>query len=192
MWSWCRKGAGAQAGTLAVPCLPDGETNVVRPVYFDGPAMSHTEELYYRQLLFRTRLLGDRLYTPSHFWIQQQNSGLWRIGLTKFASRMLGDVVEIGFDCEPGATVRLGDTIGWFEGFKARTDLFSVAQGVFEGRNPLLVDRIAAVDDDRYRRGWLYEVRGEAEPNAMDMHAYAALLDETIARMRRSREEPAE
>lgn len=154
--------------------------------------MPGIEELYYRQLLFRTRLLGDRLYTASHFWLQEQDPGLWRIGLTKFASRMLGEVVEIGFDCKEGDTVRIGDSIGWFEGFKARSDLFSVAGGVFAGSNPLLVDRIAVIDDDRYRRGWLYEVRGEPEPNALDMHGYAALLDQTIARMRQSQQEPDE
>ena len=154
--------------------------------------MADTEELLYRRILFRTRLLGDRLYTPSHFWIQQQDVNVWRIGLTKFASRMLGDVVEIGFDVKPGERVQIGDSIGWFEGFKARSDLFSVADGAFLGSNPLLVDRIAVVDDDRYRRGWLYEVRGTPEPNAMDMHAYAALLDDTIDRLRYSQRESAE
>ena len=154
--------------------------------------MADIDELYYRRLLFRTRLLGDRLYTPSHFWMQQQPDGLWRVGLTKFASRMLGDVVEIGFVRQAGEPVAIGDGIGWFEGFKAMSDLYSVASGVFAGTNPLLVDRIAVIDDDRYRRGWLYEVKGEAEPNAMDMHAYAALLDETIDRMRHSQPEPAE
>lgn len=154
--------------------------------------MVDTEELLYRRILFRTKLLSDRLYTPSHFWIQQQGTDVWRIGLTKFASRMLGDVVEIGFDVKQGERVQIGDSIGWFEGFKARSDLFSVGDGVFLGSNPLLVDRIAVVDDDRYRRGWLYEVRGTPEPNAMDMHAYAALLDDAIDRMRYSQRETAE
>jgi glycine cleavage system H protein len=150
------------------------------------------EELLYRRILFRTKLLGDRLYTASHFWIQQQDADVWRIGLTKFASRMLGEVVEIGFDVKAGEAVQIGDSIGWFEGFKARSDLFSIAGGVFVGSNPLLVDRIAVVDDDRYRRGWLYEVKGAPEPNAMDMHAYAGWLDDTIDRLRRSQREATE
>lgn len=154
--------------------------------------MADTEELYYRRILFRTRLLGDRVYTPSHFWLQQQDSGVWRVGLTKFASRMLGDIVEIAFEVTDGHRVEIGDSIGWFEGFKARSDLFSVVEGAFLGSNPLLVDRIAVVDDDRYRRGWLYEVRGAPEPDSMDMHRYAALLDETIDRMRASQREPTE
>ena len=154
--------------------------------------MSDADELYYRRLLFRTKLLGDRLYTPSHFWIQQQASDVWRVGLTKFASRMLGDVVEIGFDQQEGDSVEIGDSIGWFEGFKARSDLYSVAAGIFLGSNPLLIDRIAVIDDDRYRRGWLYEIRGTPDPNALDMHRYAALLDATIDRMRQSRQESTE
>ena len=154
--------------------------------------MADIDELFYRRLMFRTRLLGDRLYTASHFWVQQQANGLWRVGLTKFASRMLGDVVEIGFVRQAGEPVEIGESIGWFEGFKAMSDLYSVATGVFAGTNPLLIDRIAVIDDDRYRRGWLYEVEGHAEPDAMDMHAYAALLDDTIDRMRHSQREASE
>lgn len=154
--------------------------------------MAPTEELYYRRLLFRTRLLNDRLYTASHYWIQQQESGVWRVGFTKFASRMLGEVVDIAFDRAEGDSVQIGDSIGSFEGFKARSDLYAVIGGTFLGGNPLLVDRITVVDDDRYRRGWLYEVRGVPEPNAMDMHAYAALLDETIDRLRQSQREMVE
>lgn len=154
--------------------------------------MSGSDELLYRRLLFRTRLLGDRLYTASHFWVQRQEDVRWRVGLTKFASRMLGDVVEIAFECNPGDTVHVGDAIGWFEGFKARSDLYSVVDGVFRESNPLLVDRIAVVDDDRYRRGWLYEVEGSVEPGVMDMHAYAALLDQTIDRMRATHRETGE
>lgn len=146
-------------------------------------------ELFYRRLLFRTRLLGDRLYTPSHFWIQEQQPGVWRIGLTKFAARMLGEVVDIGFDVQPGSAVGIGEPIGWFEGFKARSDVYAVAGGEFAGANPLLADRLALVDDDRYGRGWLYEVRGTREPDAVDMHGYAQLLDATIDRMRASQEE---
>lgn len=150
------------------------------------------EELYYRRLLFRTRLLGDRRYTASHFWVQEQDRGVWRVGLTKFASRMLGEVVDIGFDVPPGSPIAVGDTIGWFEGFKARSDLYSVVGGAFLGSNPILKDRIGLVDDDRYRRGWLYEVRGTPDAMSLDLHAYAALLDETIDRMRQSQRESME
>jgi glycine cleavage system H protein len=154
--------------------------------------MADIPELYYRRSLFRTRLLRDRLYTASHFWLKEEEPGVWRIGLTKFASRMLGDVVEIAFEIPQGAPVQIGDAIGWFEGFKARSDLYAVAAGTFAGANPELTDRLALIEDDRYRRGWLYAVRGTPEPMAMDVDGYAALLDETIDRMRHSHLEQAE
>src|SRR5262249_54307045 len=48
---------------------------------------------YYKRARFLTHLPKDRLYTRSHAWLVEVRPGVWRIGLTKFASRMLGDIV---------------------------------------------------------------------------------------------------
>ena len=124
------------------------------------------------------------MYTPSHFWVQEQRSGLWRVGLTKFAARMLGDVVDLGYDTAVGATVQLGDAVGWFEGFKARSDLYTVAAGRFLGGNAVLNQDVDIIDRDRYGAGWLYEVEGVVDPGACNAEGYARLLDDTIDRMR--------
>jgi glycine cleavage system H protein len=124
------------------------------------------------------------LFTPSHFWLMEQGSGLWRIGITKFASRMLGDVVDVGFEAAAGSVVALGDTIGWFEGFKARSDLYTVVAGTFIQGNPVLEQDVDLIDRDRYGGGWLYEVRGTPDGEACDARGYAAVLDTTIDRMR--------
>ncbi len=142
------------------------------------------EDIHYRRSRFSTRLAADRLYTASHFWLQKDEPDVWRVGLTKFAARMLGDVVDIGFEVAAGASVALGDTLGWFEGFKARSDLYSVATGLFAGGNPDLDADIDVIDRDRYGRGWLYRVRGTPDPDACDARGYARLLDQTIDRMR--------
>jgi glycine cleavage system H protein len=141
-------------------------------------------DLHYRRSRFSTRIADDRLYTPSHFWLLEQEPGVWRVGLTKFAARMLGDVVDIGFDAAPGVTVELGDPLGWFEGFKARSDLFTVVAGTFVRSNPELEQDVDMIDRDRYGRGWLYEVRGRPDIAACGAAGYAAILDETIDRMR--------
>jgi glycine cleavage system H protein len=141
-------------------------------------------DIHYRRSRFSTRIVGDRLYTPSHFWVLEHEPGCWRIGITKFAARMLGDVVDLGFDVPPGETVQLGDAIGWFEGFKARSDLYTVVAGTFVGGNPRLEEDVDVIDRDRYGRGWLYEVRGTPDAAACDAAGYAAILDATIDRMR--------
>jgi glycine cleavage system H protein len=128
--------------------------------------------------------MTDRLYTASHFWVMQHEPGLWRVGLTKFAARMLGDVVDVGIDVNPGSTVRLGDALGWFEGFKARSDLYSVIAGRFAGGNPALEQDVDVIDRDRYGAGWLYAVEGTPDPDARDASGYVQWLDDVIDRMR--------
>ena len=125
----------------------------------------------------------DRLYALSHYWLREEEPGRWRVGLTRFATRMLGDFVEMGFEARPGDTVAVGQPIGWVEGFKALTELYCVADGEFAGGNPELERDITLTDTDPYGAGWLYEVRGRPEPNAVDVHGYVAALDRTINEM---------
>ena len=94
----------------------------------------------YRRSRFSTKLPDDRLYTPSHFWLKEVRPGTWRVGVTRFAQRMLGDLVEFGFEVKPGAAVEVGETVGWIEAFKATTDVFCVGTGAFDGENALLVE----------------------------------------------------
>lgn len=146
--------------------------------------------LYYKRSRFSCKLPTERLYTPSHFWLLETEAGLWRVGFTKFATRMLGDLVEHGFEAKTGDAVSVGQVIGWIEGFKALTDLYCVANGEFAGANPALDADITLTDSDPYGEGWLYMVRGTPDPGATDVHGYAGLLDLTIDKMREKSGEP--
>jgi glycine cleavage system H protein len=76
-----------------------------------------------------------------------------------------------------------GDNIGWVEGFKAASDVYCVMNGAFAGGNPLLKQDACIVRSDPYEQGWLYAVRGEPEPESMDVNGYIELLGGTIQRM---------
>jgi len=142
------------------------------------------EELVpYKRSRFQTRLPKNRLYTASHFWLHEREPGLWRIGFTRFATRMLGDLVESGFEVKPNDPVKVGQVIGWVEGFKALTDLFCVADGAFLGGNPAIDADPTLTDKKPYLEGWLYEVRGTPDPNSMPTDRYMQLLDATIDKM---------
>lgn len=136
--------------------------------------------LHYKRARFATHLPGDYLYSPSHFWIAPQEPGLWRVGFTKFAVRMLGEMVDHGFEVEPGAPVAPGQVIGWIEGFKAISDVFCIAEGEFAGGNPLLKEQITAINKDPYGAGWLYRVKGQPDARCVDVHGYREILDRTI------------
>lgn len=140
-------------------------------------------DLRYKRAKFAARLPRDRSYSQSHFWLQEQDRGRWRIGYTKFAMRMLGEPVEIDFEIDPGTAIELGEVVGWMEGFKAVTDLYAPMAGSFAGPNPELREKIATVKTHPYTLGWIYELEGEPGDDCMDAEGYARFLDGTIDRM---------
>jgi glycine cleavage system H protein len=139
--------------------------------------------LPYKRSHFATQLPLDYLYSPSHAWVAVRDGDACRVGLTKFATRMLGEMVDHGFEIETGASVQCGQIIGWVEGFKAISDLFCIAEGAFAGSNPVLKENIRLITRDPFGAGWLYEVRGQPDTKCLDVHAYRDLLDKTIDRI---------
>jgi len=148
---------------------------------------SRDEHVYYRRSRFTTHLPIARRYSPAHYWLLEESPGVWRVGLTKFATRMLGDIVEFEFSAQPGADIAVGDEIGSIEGLKAVTSVFSAAAGRFLGEGSLLRKDVTLAESDPYGRGWLYRLQGEPASDTVDVHGYVAILDATIEKMLASR-----
>jgi len=145
------------------------------------PMADQPKTLFYKRAQFVTHLPVDYLYSPSHAWIARETDGEhWRVGLTKFATRMLGEMVDHGFEVEEGAAVEPGQIIGWVEGFKAISDLYCIGIGTFAGSNAALREKVALISKDPYGAGWLYRVKGQAETTCLDVQGYRAVLDKTI------------
>jgi glycine cleavage system H protein len=143
--------------------------------------------VYYHRSRFTTHLPADRRYAPTHYWLLEEEPGVWRVGLTKFATRMLGDIVEFEFSVASGAEIRVGDEIGTIEGLKAVTTIFSAAHGRFQGEGDLLRKDVTLAESDPYGHGWLYRLQGRPAPDTVDVHGYVAVLDATIDKMLESR-----
>ena len=139
----------------------------------------------YKHARFSARFPETFRYSPSHYWMSQVEGepDLWRVGFTKFATRMLGELVDSDWKFPLGHAVQPGEIIGSVEGFKAASDVFCVMTGAFAGGNDYLKQDACIVRTDPYEQGWLYAVRGEPEPASLDVHGYIELLDSTIKRM---------
>jgi glycine cleavage system H protein len=137
----------------------------------------------YKRATFVTHLPVDHLYTPSHNWIGRSEEGHWRVGYTKFALRMLGELVDIRFETQPEAPVEPGQIVGTIEGFKAISDIYCVGAGRFRTGNPALASGLEPVAQKPYTDGWLYEFDGAPDRRAMNMQGYRELLDATIDRI---------
>lgn len=148
---------------------------------------SHGQTVYYRRSRFTTHLPIDRRYSPSHYWLLEEAAGVWRVGFTKFATRMLGDIVEFEFSVAQGTEIAVGDEIGSIEGLKAVTSVYSAGDGRFLGEGTSLRQDVTLAESDPYGKGWLYRLQGEPGPETVDVHGYVAVLDATIDKMLASR-----
>ncbi len=137
----------------------------------------------YKRATFVTHLPVEHLYTQSHNWLARTPEGQWRVGYTKFALRMLGELVDVKFDLAPDAPIQPGDIVGSIEGFKAISDIYSVASGRFAAANAALMSGLDSVADKPYDEGWLYQIAGEPDRRATDVDGYRSLLDVTIDRI---------
>jgi glycine cleavage system H protein len=151
-----------------------------------------SDAMPYKRSRFSTRLPVDRRYTAAHYWLREDPAGVWQVGFTKFATRMLGDLVEYDFSAQPGDAITVGQDIGSIEGFKAVTTIFSVAEGEFLGVGEALRSDITVAETDPYGRGWLYKVCGRPDPASVDVHGYVTMLDTTIDRLLASRHDAGE
>jgi glycine cleavage system H protein len=143
-----------------------------------------SDTLFYKRATFVAHLPVGHRYTSSHTWLAPapHHPDTWHVGLTKFALRMLGELVEHRLETPPGHPVQPGDILGSIEGFKAISDLFCVASGTFLGGNPALANGLEPLGRDVHRV-WLYAVRGTPDPRSLDLHGYVGVLDATIDRI---------
>ncbi|MDR1599712.1 MAG: glycine cleavage system protein GcvH [Oscillospiraceae bacterium] len=115
-------------------------------------------------------------YAKTHEWIEPLGGGSYRIGLTDYAQRALGDVVFVNLP-EPGDALVEGEAFCDVESVKAVSDVFSPLTGTVAEINAALLDSPERINQDCYA-AWLITARADA-PGAdwLDADAYAALAE---------------
>jgi glycine cleavage system H protein len=139
----------------------------------------------FKHARFSARFPETYRYSKSHYWMSsvEGEPNLWRVGFTKFATRMLGELVDCEWQLKSGEAMEPGKIVGWVEGFKAASDVYSVMNGIFANGNPYLKQDACIVRSDPYEVGWLYSAHGEPEADSLDVHGYIEYLSGIIQRM---------
>ena len=125
----------------------------------------------------------DLRYSKDHLWVRPSpGTGLARIGVTDFAQRSLGDVVEVTLP-RPGNTVNAEEACGDIESVKSVSDLVAPVTGTVRARNGDLTGAPELVNTDPYGQGWMFEAEIDSSaPNEqlaslMDACAYRSMAD---------------
>jgi glycine cleavage system H protein len=104
----------------------------------------------------------DRHYARNHMWVQGGEAG-YRVGLSAYAVKLLGDLRHLDWAIEAGATITTGQQIGFIEGSKATSDLYAPMAGKVRELNDAVVADPTLLNSNLYDTGWLLVMRGSGE-----------------------------
>ncbi|MGH8659638.1 MAG: glycine cleavage system protein GcvH [Gammaproteobacteria bacterium] len=117
-------------------------------------------------------------YTCSHEWVQVQDDGSVRVGITDYAQQELGDMVYVELP-EVGKSYQAEQECAVLESVKSASDIYCPIAGKIVEANAALVDAPDTVNTDPYGDGWIFRLQpddGEDLETLLDADAYGALI----------------
>lgn len=97
-------------------------------------------------------------YTKEHQWIELDDNGIAKVGITKFAADELGEITFIELPAT-GKTVHGGEPLCVVESVKAASDVFMPATGTITEINAPLDKDPSPLNDDPEGAGWICTVK---------------------------------
>ena len=104
----------------------------------------------------------DREYARNHMWALGAEDG-YRVGLSAYAVKLLGDLRHLDWSTESGATITAGQQIGFIEGSKATSDLYAPMAGKVHEVNDAVVADPTLLNSNLYDTGWLLVIAGRGQ-----------------------------
>jgi len=117
----------------------------------------------------------DRRYARNHMWADAAEGG-WRVGLSAYAVKLLGDLSHLEWSVEVGTPVEARQQIGFVEGSKATSELFAPLAGEVRRINPAVVADPTLLNSNLYDTGWLL-VLSAADAGLLSPNEYLAHLE---------------
>ena len=109
-------------------------------------------------------------YTEEHDWLRVEGE-LVVVGITKFATEQLGDVVFVELP-DPGTLVSRGDEIVVIESVKTASEISAMYDGEIVAVNEALVETPSLVNEDPTGTAWFFKIK------LADIAVLDALMDE--------------
>ena len=119
-------------------------------------------------------------YTESHEWVDADENGKARIGISDHAQAALGDLVYVELPAV-GDELSQGDACAVVESVKAASDIYTPVSGTVIAINEDLDADPAIINSDPYNDGWLFELElidTEELEGLKDAETYEASLEE--------------
>ena len=109
--------------------------------------------------------MSEVKYSKEHEWIKLEGD-IARIGITKHASEMLGDIVFAELP-EKGSNVEKDGTAGVVESTKAASDVYTPVSGEVVDTNQAIVDDPSKINQDPENSACFFKLKIK-DPSEMD------------------------
>jgi glycine cleavage system H protein len=125
-----------------------------------------------------SNLPSDLRYTKDHEWIRATGDR-WRIGITDFAQKQLGDIVFVDVPTV-GKTLDAEESFGTVESVKSVSELYLPVAGKIVALNEALSGEPELINTDPYGDGWIAEIEPSHKSldELLDAAAYEKLTAE--------------
>jgi len=121
-----------------------------------------SDHLVFMMGQFEAHFPTDRLYARNHMWALPRGD-VYRFGFTAYSVRLLQDVYFLDWGFDPGVELRQKQEIGAIESKKAESALYAPISGELIAVNEDLLSDPSIINADKYRAGWLFEIRGDGQ-----------------------------
>jgi glycine cleavage system H protein len=98
----------------------------------------------------------DLRYTKDHEWVRAEGDR-WRVGITSFAVKQLGDIVFVELP-SVGRAIEQGEALGTIESVKAVSEIYAPVSGKVTAANQEIVDDPETIGTAPYGEGWMIEI----------------------------------
>ncbi len=101
--------------------------------------------------------MSEKKFSKQHEWVSVEGK-MATIGITKYATEMLGDIVFVELP-EKGKNVIKEGQAGVVESTKAASDIYTPITGEIIETNQSIVDDPGAVNKDPEGNAWLFKIK---------------------------------
>ena len=101
--------------------------------------------------------MGEIRYTKDHEWVQLLSANTVRVGITKHANDLLGDIVFVELP-EIGKFFNAGADAAVVESVKAASEVYMPLSGKILAINEGLITSPEMVNSDPLQAGWFFDV----------------------------------
>lgn len=97
-------------------------------------------------------------FSKNHTWTHLERSGMAKIGLDDLLTHITGEVNVINH-AKPGDIIKKGDLLAEIDQNGKHLRILSPISGEIDSSNALLADEPEVLNEDPFRKGWIYQIK---------------------------------